>query len=107
MPYYTTVLFQTKPGAFADDGALDARITAGLGHGNFQLQRENYEDGAWSGWFSLTAEANILATARTLEKTDGISNLTLKDNTGAISPLGPDLGPRLHLGGNIGKPPKP
>ncbi len=113
MTDYTAIVFQTLPStlqktaapvSFKDDTELFLAIGAATGNYNIEIKRENYEDGTWSTWFSLTStkgDVSLRDLALSMEKIPGLGSVMLKTDTGKIEGLHPV--PRHGTG--LDKPP--
>ena len=92
MDKYASIVFQTAPGTFKDDQQLLSAIVTATGNDGLQIKRENYEDGSWSTWFSLTSTKEAVSLkdlALSMTKVSGLQSIMLKTDKGAVEPLQP------------------
>ena len=103
---YTAIAFQTRHGAFADDAALEAALKKGTGRDDLTVKRENYDDGSWSTWFSVSpGSADAFDLGRKMEEVPGVHSILLRTDTNQIVPL--HAMPKFATGAIIDrKPPK-
>jgi len=88
------VFFQTLPDAFKDDKqlleSLEQIASKLLAHQKIELERSNYEDGAWSGWFNVSlphaTEAQVYDLANELLVFPGMTSVMLRTDSGEVIP---------------------
>ena len=106
MTKYVEIVFQTDTQAFATDHDLGVALLQAI-QLPITIERANYDDGTWSGWYGLKSDqADLKNTAMLLQGFPGLTTVMLKTNTGAVESPEPAT-PHFATGAQFTPPAKP